>query len=466
MMATKKILVVDDSPFMRTIISDLILEDSTFVVVGTASNGVEAVEQVKQLNPDAVTMDVEMPIRNGIDALRQIMSECPAPTIMLSGLTEEGRQETLAALEYGAFDFVCKPSPSGGQQDIHKVGMMLREKLHAAIVSDVRRKQLNSMAEERRISEQQRSEKPSTPPSIGQDARLLKMTRSEANVGNNVSERLDSKRLRPHTSSELVDKQKKEVQSTSKDDTSILRKQTSSISKPLDETVSIRKLPDKKRYAVDQHRAPSEHQSSRFNMSKRMSNNTNYSQLVAVGTSTGGPRALKELLSNLPGDLPAPVLIVQHMPPNFTHSLAQRLNTYSELHVKEAEHGDVLQSGWAYLAPGGQHMTVVARPDGTHVIELSVTAPRSGHRPSVDVLFESLLPFDGFERHILLLTGMGSDGARSMNTLYQNGVTSTFAESEQSCIVYGMPRSAIELNCVTHVVPIQDMARQLVKAMK
>ena len=145
-MSPKKILVVDDSAFMRTIISDLILQDSSFVIVGTANNGIEALDKVKQLDPDAVTLDVEMPLCNGIEALKLISKQCPKPVIMLSSLTEEGGKQTIEALENGAFDFVCKPSPSTGSQDINKVGEMLIERLHEAIKSSYRH-DLNQQAD-------------------------------------------------------------------------------------------------------------------------------------------------------------------------------------------------------------------------------------------------------------------------------------------------------------------------------
>lgn len=144
-------------------------------------------------------------------------------------------------------------------------------------------------------------------------------------------------------------------------------------------------------------------------------------KLVAVGCSTGGPRALKAFLENIPGDFPAPIVIVQHMPPNFTKSLAQRLNTFSALEVAEAEQGMVLRQGAAYIAPGGYHLTVVPAPGGQYMIELTKEEVRNGHRPSVDTLFESVLQLTSLERHAVIMTGMGSDGARMMKALYDSG---------------------------------------------
>ncbi|MDU4698669.1 MAG: chemotaxis protein CheB, partial [Paenibacillus sp.] len=188
-----------------------------------------------------------------------------------------------------------------------------------------------------------------------------------------------------------------------------------------------------------------------------------FTDLVAIGTSTGGPKALKAVLEKIPGDFPAPIVIVQHMPPNFTKSLAQRLNSLCELNVVEAEEEQELQSGTAYIAPGGFHMNVVSGPAGSYRVHLTKTELRNGHRPSVDVLYESLLPLQALKRHIVLLTGMGSDGAKVMKRLYDAGVTSTIAESEETCVVFGMPRSAIELKCVSHVLPLYEIGPKLVQ---
>ncbi|MNV52975.1 Chemotaxis response regulator protein-glutamate methylesterase of group 2 operon [compost metagenome] len=198
----------------------------------------------------------------------------------------------------------------------------------------------------------------------------------------------------------------------------------------------------------------------------RMVGSKNLHKLVAVGCSTGGPRALKVLLEKIPADFPAPIVIVQHMPPNFTKSLAQRLNTFSPLEVLEAEQGMILRKGAAYIAPGGYHLQVTPTSKGQYAVVLTKEEARNGHRPSVDVLFESLLPLTSLDRHVLLMTGMGSDGARMMKSLYDSGVTSTFAESEETCVVYGMPRSAVELQCVKYVLPLQEIAPRLVQAVK
>lgn len=352
------VLIVDDSVFMRKIISDFVAEDPELRVVGTAKNGREAIEMVKKLNPHAVTMDIEMPEMNGLDALRTIMREHPVPVIMLSSLTQDGAMETIRALDLGAFDFVGKPSGSISL-DLYKVKQNLLEKLRVAVRTKVRSIH--------------------TP-------------------------------IRPATA-------------------------LSQAVKPAVKT--------EKRSVVQP--SPFEH-------------------LVAIGTSTGGPRALHQVLSQIPDGFRAPVLIVQHMPPNFTKSLAQRLDSDSYLRVVEAEAGMVLESGTAYVAPGGYHMTAARNGKNSYKIHLSKEEQRNGHRPSVDVLFESLLPLKELKRHIVIMTGMGSDGSKGMLALKQSGAITTIAEAEQTCVVYGMPRAAVELGCVTHVLPQQQIAGRLIQA--
>lgn len=346
-----RVLVVDDSAFMRKIISDLLSEHPRLTVQATARNGKEAVEKAMALKPDVITMDVEMPEMNGIEALRMIMRERPTPVVMLSSLTDAGAKETIEALEIGAVDFIQKPSGSISL-DLHKVRDLLHEKVAAAAATRVRQ-----------------LVKTSPPP------------------------------FRPPQSGPAP-------------------------SKP-----GLR---------------------------------LNFSHLVAIGTSTGGPRALQQLLSGIPGEFPAPILIVQHMPPKFTKSLAQRLNAVCDIIVVEAEDGMPISAGMAYIAPGGWHMEV-RRKENHYVIKLNKDSPRSGHRPSVDALYESLLPLRQLTLHAVLLTGMGSDGAKGMKALLDAGAATTIAESEETSVIYGMPRSAVELQAATCVLPLHDIASKLVR---
>ncbi|UNK19677.1 chemotaxis response regulator protein-glutamate methylesterase [Paenibacillus sp. N3/727] len=348
-MGSIKVLVVDDSLFMRNLIVRLMKEDDSIEVIGTARNGIEGVRMVKELRPDIVTMDVEMPEMNGMEALAHIMDELPTRVIMLSALTKEGAEITVAALQSGAVDFIPKPSISG-TADLEEAKKEIISKIKAAA-----RTPLSTLIAARR-SLNHIVQRPSSPKTV---------------------------------------------------------------------------------------EGPKE-----------------FNQIVAIGTSTGGPKALQTVLTGLPAQYPFPVLIVQHMPPKFTTSLARRLDQICRISVVEAEDNQLLQGGIAYIAPGGYHMTVVMR-QGEYRIALQQKPQVNGHRPSVDVLFHSVSDLAALKRHFVLMTGMGSDGAKGMAYAKRHGAASTIAEAEETCVVFGMPRTAIKLNCVDHVLPVTVIAAKI-----
>ncbi|GLX68501.1 protein-glutamate methylesterase/protein-glutamine glutaminase [Paenibacillus glycanilyticus] len=412
-MAPYRVLVVDDSPFMRKIFSDLIVQDPGFTIVATASNGLEAIEAVKKWKPDAVTLDLEMPELNGIDALKRIMDEQPTPVIMLSGISEENTRETIKALQFGAFDFIRKPM-GAFSNDIVRVGELLLEKLRIAVLT-----KRYSLAAQNHVEKLER-----TP--------LVKpVNRAEEPIrGMKKAQRRDL----------IIPTVKSETNSAISKRNTI--KSVAEVSKVIDLAPVAAAREDR--------------------LEKKFSkqNGGGFDHLIAIGTSTGGPRALHEVISSLPANMAAPVLVVQHMPPKFTKSLAQRLDNFSELEVVEASQGDRLKAGVVYIAPGGHHMELAKDQAGYYVV-LTQKPPRNGHRPSVDVLFESLTPFDELKRHAVIMTGMGSDGAKGLRALVDSGADSAIAESEQTCVVYGMPRSAIENGCVKKILPLQQIADEL-----
>ncbi|WP_379151385.1 chemotaxis response regulator protein-glutamate methylesterase [Paenibacillus sp. sgz5001063] len=462
-----RVLVVDDSAFMRKIISDLIENDANFQVAATAANGREAIEKVNELSPDLVTMDVEMPEMNGLEALKIIMAKRPLPVIMLSGINEEGMKETILALESGAFDFIRKPSISNSQ-DIISVGVALREQMNEAMLA---RKQREARATSYKTPELPAAEVSTVPEPIRNPAkRILEPIKKFPDPASKLVEKPKGKQ-----EANLATEQNKGKSSpgrTAKENASAPMGAKPSITPPKSATDTLKNLskeqarpalPDTRQAPLTSSGPKNDHPSV---TGEHKSSYTGLSKLVAVGCSTGGPRALKAFLENIPADFPAPIVIVQHMPPNFTKSLAQRLNTFSPLEVAEAEQGMILRKGAAYIAPGGYHMRVVPAAGGQYAIDLTLGEARNGHRPSVDILFESILPYTSLERHAVIMTGMGSDGAKMMKSLYDSGVTSTFAESEETCVVYGMPRSAVELHCVRHILPLQEIAPRLVQAVK
>ncbi|MFD2116810.1 chemotaxis response regulator protein-glutamate methylesterase [Paenibacillus yanchengensis] len=411
-MTPYRILVVDDSAFMRKIISDLIMRDSEFEVIGVAVNGLEAVEAVKQLKPDAVTLDLEMPVMNGIDALQQIMKEYPIPIIMLSGISEHNTQETIKALQHGAFDFIRKPTVGNLSQHITEVGELLLEKLKFAVTAK-------------------------------KTLLIDKITKPD-----NMDRIIPENKSKPHNRKVVMENKLKD---TKKDDLSTINRSSSKIDPRLAKADNATKLAKEK---IRQVSTVVTHLPK-----KRLSDQT-FEHIVVIGASTGGPRALHAVITELPANFPAPILVVQHMPPRFTKSLAERLDHFSKIQVTEAVHNQVVEAGCCYVAPGGQHMELI-KEHNEFRIQLSQTPHRNGHRPSVDVLFESVVPFQQLKRHSVLLTGMGSDGARGMKQLLDNGAVSSIAESEETCIVFGMPRAAIELGAATTITPLTNVAQYL-----
>ena len=339
-MKRTRVLVVDDSTFVRTIVSKALEADPEIEVIGVAVDGIDAIEKTKSLRPDVVTLDVTMPRLDGLAALRRIMDECPTPVVMLSALTGEQTHATIEALALGAVDFFLKPS------------------------------QL------RRAEDDGFSEDLAGKLKVAAQVNLLRL----------------KSRARP------------------------------------------RRAPPSAKHAAGRPAPP-------------------MCRMVTVGSSTGGPQALIELITALPGDIPAPLLLVQHMPAGFTRSLAKRLDDSSEMTVREAEPGDAVTPGLALVAPGGYHMTV----SKTGKIHLNQDPPVRGVRPSVDVTMESVATAYGEAAVAVVLTGMGSDGTRGAAFIKAAGGT-VLAEDESTCAVYGMPKSVVDAGYADQVVPLHKMA--------
>lgn len=342
MSAPARVLVVDDSPTMRGLISAVLKADPDVQVVGQAGNAMEARAAIKELNPDVVTLDIEMPEMNGLEFLEKIMRLRPMPVIMVSTLTHRGADASLAALEIGAFDCVGKPGPG----DSRPFGD-LAEKVKAA-------------------------------------------ARSQHQTYRNVT----------------VEKPKAPLQPTAVADYRVGRK------------------------------------------------------IVAIGSSTGGVEALITVLQKFPANCP-PTVITQHMPPTFTKSFAERLNRLCAPVVEEATDGARLQTGKIYLAPGGErHLQVVNHSAPS--CRLLEKEPVNGHRPSVDVLFDSVAELAGRNAVGVILTGMGRDGAAGLLKMRHAGAR-TVGQNEKTCVVYGMPRVAYELGAVEHQLPLTAIGEEILK---
>ncbi|NPB09044.1 MAG: chemotaxis response regulator protein-glutamate methylesterase [Thermodesulfobacteria bacterium] len=340
-----RVLVVDDSPVFRKLLSEVLRSDREIEVVGTASNGKEALEKIPRLKPDVVTLDIEMPVMDGLTALEKIHRLYPqVRVIMFSSLTQKGAKETIKALSLGAFDFVTKPS----SQSLTESFKRIREELLPKIKSAVPRPR---------------------PP----------------------------------------------------------------IRKP---------------------RTPSRPQPTRLFPTARR-------EVVAIGVSTGGPKALAEVIPRLPGNFPVPILIVQHMPPIFTAQLAARLDQLSALRVIEANQGVPVTPGKVFIAPGDKHMEVRIT-NGTKVIHLHKGPPENSCRPAVDVLFRSVAKVYGARSVGVIMTGMGHDGLAGAKQMKEAGAL-IIAQDEATSVVYGMPRAVVEAGIADYVLPLGEIANFLQK---
>jgi len=374
-----KLLVVDDSAFMRKLISDFFVGNSKVEVVGTARNGKDAIKKIQTLRPTVVTMDIEMPEMNGLDALKEIMTICPVPVVMLSSTTQRGAENALSAIEFGAVDFVAKPSGTISL-DLHKIQTELVHKVEQA--------SLVPISKLKKPSGSKRQQEPAL------------------NVSTIRRESLNEGKIAP--------------------------------------PVNI---------------SPTRVELSR----SRVEWNKIGRKIVLIGTSTGGPRALQEVITKIPKTIQAPILIVQHMPAGFTKSLATRLDQLSEITVKEAEQGDILQNGVAYIAPGGYHLKLRKVGTSFGIVLDSNEPPRSGHRPSVDVMFEDVSQWKDFDKVAVIMTGMGQDGSNGLKVLKSTGNVIAIAESAETCIVYGMPKAAVETQLVDEVADVDDIAQTIMK---
>ncbi len=378
-----KVLVVDDSAFMRNALSKMLSDDPNILVVGTARNGEDALEKVQSLNPDLITLDVEMPIMDGLTMLEKLMKTNPKPVIMVSSLTHEGAQATLKALDLGALDFIPKYQETGLTLDALQKDLITKVKAMAPRGRFMRPPTLLSQ-----------KPMPSTP-SAG----------SAASAVSAVSGRT------PFSAS---------ASSSSAHNGTLV--------------------------------APPPARSGRPTR-----------DMVAIGVSTGGPPAVQKVLSALPTNFPACILIAQHMPASFTAAFAKRLDSVCQITVKEAETGDKLAPGFAYVAPGGQHIRVDSKGP---IPMLTVTPdPVSAlYKPSATVLFESVGMCMGRRAVGVTMTGMGSDGCDGTRVLKAKGGY-IIAQNEASCVVYGMPKAVVDAGLADEIIPVDDLASVITSAL-
>lgn len=347
-----RVLLVDDSSFMRKVLQAIINADPQIEVVGQAKDGNEAIALAQTLKPDVITMDINMPHLDGLQATEQIMTQNPRPIVIVSSETRDGAASTLAALELGAIDFVSKPS-SGIDLDMNSVGAELNRKLKIA---------------------------------------------AKVHVVRNAS--------------------RKKVQES----------QT-------------------------RHFAPASSRQTRPSMPEgtRL-------PLVVIAASTGGPQATMQLAAELPRDLPAAIVLVQHMPASFTTQFAVQLAGVTEMQVKEAAANEVLAPGILYVCPGSHHLRISTK--GRIVLDSGDRI--SGYRPCADVAMETAAEWAGSMATAVVLTGMGNDGSRGAQAIHSAGGT-VFVQDEESSVIFGMPAEVIKTACVTQVLPLNQIAAAIEK---
>ncbi len=349
--STVRVLVVDDSALMRKLIPQIIERDPSIQVVGTAMDGEFALKKITELNPNVITLDLEMPRMGGMETLKEIMRRHRLPVIVVSAHSTEGASATFKALSLGAFDFVAKPKDAASAH---------MEAISSELITKIK------VAAQTRVPQGGHST-----PSYQMDTPIKTTSLAKVRVAGGVP-----------------------------------------------------------------------------------------TKIVAIGVSTGGPNAVQYLLSQLPADFPGAIVIVQHMPEGFTEMFAKRLDECCAIEVKEAESGDLLRAGRALICPGNRHMRIKRMPLGDIVV-LSDEEKVNGHRPSVDLLFRSVAAEFGPMTVALLMTGMGDDGADAMGEVKAYGGL-TIAQSEESCVVFGMPKAAIERGFATRVVSLDALANTLV----
>jgi two-component system chemotaxis response regulator CheB len=342
-----KVLVIDDSALIRSVMKEIIDREKDMECVGAAPDPLVAREMIKSLNPDVLTLDVEMPKMDGLDFLERLMRLRPMPVVMVSTLTERGSDITFRALALGAVDFVSKPKMDIAR-GMEEYASEITDKIRAAAQARVRK--------------------------------TLTQTALD------IDERFSADAILP----------------------SVVGRYSST------------------------------------------------EKLIIIGASTGGTEAIKEVLTRFPADVPG-ILVTQHMPENFTKSFADRLNSLCKISVKEAEHNERILPGHAYIAPGHSHL-LLKRSGANYMTELNQGTPVNRHRPSVDVLFRSAANVAGANALGIILTGMGKDGAQGLLEMRQAG-SHTIAQDEESCIVFGMPKEAINMGGACEVFPLQSIAR-------
>jgi two-component system, chemotaxis family, protein-glutamate methylesterase/glutaminase len=369
---TLRVLIADDSILFRRVIAEALGSLPDVEVVGAVPNGKLAVQRVRELRPDLLTLDMEMPELDGMGVLEALKESREAvAVIVVSALTRQGGRLTLRALEKGAFDFITKPDTVGSEESKEAIRKELAPRIRA----------LTHRLEIRKI--------------------------------------LQSKAGGPASAA------------------------------PAERAPTVRESPN----------------ANLAEISGRMSRLAAVAkpEMVLIGVSTGGPNALAKMMPEIPGNIGVPLLIVQHMPPVFTQSLAESLAPRCAVRVREASHGELIEPNMAYIAPGGRHMRLVPGPEGRKMVQVTDDPPENNCRPAVDYLFRSVANSFPGRAMAVILTGMGSDGVLGLRLLKRQGCY-VIAQDEATCVVYGMPKAAVDAGVTDAILPLEAIAARLTAA--
>lgn len=429
-MATK-ILIVDDSSFFRKRLKEIFESDPSMQVVGEAKDGKEGVAMTEKLRPDVITMDVEMPVMDGITAVKEIMAKCPTPILMFSSLTFEGANSTFKALEAGAIDFM----PKNFDDIAHR-----REDAIKSLIGSVKAVSRSRVRGFRPAPATTATARPTTSTLSARPSATTSTLRttSTSTLASRTST-LSSTRTSSFSSA---------TSATPAATSGAAMGQYKKINEMLSGDPGIPAAARK--FTFGDHKA----ETTAFRKSGKLHS------IVAIGSSTGGPIALQQIIPKLP-KLNVPVIVVQHMPGSFTQTFAQRLDAQSQLHVVEAKDGDMLEPGTCYIAPGGKQMIFEKVGVKTRVRIIQDTG-RLSYNPCVDVSFASLCQIYGGKVLAMILTGMGSDGCEGCQLLKKKGSV-IWAQNEETCVVYGMPQAIVNASVADMVLPLQDIASCIVK---
>lgn len=431
------VLVVDDSALVRRLVGDIVSNEPGMTLLGTAKNGQDAIGKIKQLEPDVMTLDLEMPIMGGLELLAHLRSErSRLPVIVLSSLTERGSAATLEALARGAADYVCKPTNTRGPD-------APRTDLRSELIPRLRA--LGERRARSRGTQTARGQRPGSTKSAERD----RTSSAPANAGRTGSARARLERNAAARSG-AADRSGTDRAGASSVKRSGRTRSTDSANH--EETGRPGRTRDGGSNQPDDAAGASPKRRSRTPLLAP--------RAVIIGSSTGGPAALENVFGRIKAPLNVPIFIVQHIPAEFSAMLAKRLDNASGMRVVEASDGQVAEAGTAYLAPGGKHMVLEKRKPDV-IIRLTMTEPVNSCRPAVDVMFNSAAEVYAGRQLAVILTGMGRDGLEGCKTLVPLGVP-VLAQDEESCVVWGMPRFVTELGLAEEVLPLDDVAGRIV----